>query len=138
MTVKTLPTPSDSRRLFFWNAQRGRCHLRLVVDCYSVDGYMDFGKNTGNPRRASWDHIKPKSSGGKDARNVLLACSACNTARGSRSAPNGSAERAVQLWEQWAAHCALTCEPPEKAKRKKGEKAMQPFRLNEKGVRVWP
>lgn len=113
-----------SRIAFYWKKQRGVCWLMWSPDCKDVNGFMDI-RAPHSPRRATWDHLVPRSKRGKDPHNVLLACSDCNARRGTTPAPPEAIERARQLWDDWLAHCLATAAPPEPKKRSKREKQPQ-------------
>ena len=96
-----------SRLAFYFERQAGVCSLRRTVECLQVSGEMDITKRRA-PHRATWDHVVPKSEGGRNAFNLLLACEQCNHDRGSiHPAAEGSQERAAALWAEWIAHLGL-------------------------------
>lgn len=43
------------------------------------------------PNMATRDHVRPRSKGGKQAGNLVLACFKCNNAKGSGPAPKPTA-----------------------------------------------
>ena len=114
-----------NRMIFFWQKQRGECWLMWSPDCKDVNGFMDV-RAKDSPRRATWDHLVPRSKRGKDQHNVLLACSECNGKRGTIPAPAEAIDRARQIWDEWTAHCLATSEPSKKPKAQRVKRAQQP------------
>lgn len=115
-----------SRKQFFYRAQDRTCHLQRTIECRAVGGEMHPNLTKWGPRRATWDHIKPQSEGGRDPYNVLLACEQCNGSRGDiYPAPYGAAQRAHALWEKWLAQEPEPT-PPKPAKRKRQKKLSEP------------
>lgn len=92
-------TMKRGRFRFYWLVQDGRCYLRSADGCKRAAGKMQRN----GPRRATWDHVRPKSGGGALAFNSLLACSECNGAKG-RALPSLLQEHVAQrigmLWHK--------------------------------------
>ncbi|WP_188052254.1 HNH endonuclease [Aureimonas fodinaquatilis] len=62
------------KREHLWQVQAGRC---FYCDCE-----MAKSQKKRKPNTATFDHIVPKSAGGKhEAGNILLACYECNSAK---------------------------------------------------------
>ena len=60
---------------YLWEYQEGLCfYCKQPMD----------SKDSKTKRRASLDHVKPKSKGGKSPRNLVLACQLCNSKKGSK------------------------------------------------------
>lgn len=78
------------RSEWLYQRQDGKCCLRVTPQCNEVDGRLapsPYAGGKGDPRGWTYDHIIPKSRSRKltnHNRLTLLACSACNTAKGSR------------------------------------------------------
>lgn len=110
-----------ARRKFYYDAQDGLCALRRSLECREVGGLMSKDQCKRSPRRPTWDHIIPRGEGGKDERNILLACSQCNHERGIHPAPDGAKSRAETLWEAWLVYRAEHFpHPPARTTRKQG------------------
>ncbi len=91
----------QGRKLFFWRLQDGRCYLRACEGCKRADGKM--GRR--GPRRATWEHVLPRSQGGALAFNSLLACSECNGKKRSQmpSLEHGEwAQRLGMIWHRYS------------------------------------
>jgi 5-methylcytosine-specific restriction endonuclease McrA len=64
-----------------------KMHKKRKGKCFYCGRKTLLGSQfAGNPRQATFDHVKPLSGGGYDkAKNGVLACRACNGAKGSLS-----------------------------------------------------
>ncbi|MBI1188294.1 MAG: hypothetical protein GC206_13350 [Alphaproteobacteria bacterium] len=77
---------SRARRGFYFSAQHGRCYLRSTEGCRQVGGQMKLDAPH-DPREATFEHLVPRAAtknGGAPKGNLLLACAACNFAKGSK------------------------------------------------------
>lgn len=79
-------TPSLFDRLM--HVQAGRC---FYCECTLTTANPD------DPTFATFDHIKPRSAGGKNNRNRILACRCCNNRRGSTALDDVTKTRAIQV-----------------------------------------
>lgn len=71
---------SNQRRILrraLFAEQRGRC---FYCGCRMT---VDHRLAATSPFFATFDHIVPVSNGGRNADNIVLACRACNEARGT-------------------------------------------------------
>lgn len=96
-----------SRRLFYFEAQKGICALMITERCRNVGGAMLFdGERIRGriPRReASWDHVYPRQQRRDTADEdiQLLACSECNNRRGCKPPTPEYIARGMDLLERY-------------------------------------
>ncbi len=110
------------RSEWLYQRQGGKCCLRVTPQCNEVDGRLapsPYAAGKGDPRGWTYDHIIPKSRSRKltnHNRLTLLACSACNTAKGSR---RPSPDLLALALEIGCDYYTLTNEPHEIVRLKK-------------------
>lgn len=98
-----------SRFAFYWNEQRGRCALMITEACRTHGGQMiterpkGAGKKRQFPGQPTWDHVYPKPRDREQEPVQLLACAACNNARGSRAASASYIALGERLLDEWRA-----------------------------------
>lgn len=92
-----------TKRDFYFSAQGGLCYLQNTEQCLARGGAMTLKSERGREdARSTWDHLRPRLAGGRNARNILLACNKCNTTKGSReSATPEHFAWASQLWDDY-------------------------------------
>lgn len=129
------------RRAWFYREQEAICYLAITPLCQKRGAQMDFSRPhpTKTPKAyATWDHIFPKGQRrGHEGRYQMLACYACNNARGNAPPKPEHIAIAQDLWERWfAAHqnYAAAAQARKKLKqydRQKKHEARQRERLQE-------
>lgn len=100
-----MATNSPTSKRLFWYDQNGICPL-----CKEP---LDFNQIS-DSKYANIDHIIPKSHGGSDARkNLQLAHTLCNLAKGCGCGPNGHDYRIFwhDLWRAQGFCCGVYSEP---------------------------
>lgn len=95
------------RRRWYFNEQKGICHLRITQQCKARGGAMEYNKPKGcshTPKAfATWDHTFPRQHRKPgEGRLVMLACYKCNNKRGSAPPTADVIARATELRERWA------------------------------------
>jgi 5-methylcytosine-specific restriction endonuclease McrA len=80
-----------------WRAQNGG-------KCFHCAEQMDFSPHRSRKSLNGWtrEHLVPRSCGGKNVFNIVLAHQWCNSARGSMLPTAEELERAYALWEKAA------------------------------------
>lgn len=69
--------------------------------CFYCDTILD-GPTTKRPRANQWtrDHVVPQRAGGKNFRNVVLACHRCNSDKGHRAPTVAERARAAEAYDR--------------------------------------
>jgi hypothetical protein len=72
--------------------QAGRCYLCTCK--------FDMSEHK-RPGRATRDHVTPRARGGRDDRNIMLACADCNVEKGDRL-PTPDELAILAVFNEWA------------------------------------
>ena len=98
----------NRRRVWYFAQQRGLCCLQITNDCTARGGLMSLGVDKNARNYATFEHLTPqsvlrkkKACGASVARVQLLACKACNCAKGARDADQTMLAVAALFFERW-------------------------------------
>ena len=92
-------------------------HARHSGRCHWCDGETPIDAPPAHPMRATRDHVIARAKDGGGARNVVLACQACNLARATMPGPPDPARR-LAIVEKLTARCAAQQRDYERARRR--------------------